>query len=298
MRLNDLLAQLETSLNIAAYRDAWPTLDALNAELTAKASPELRERGNGLLLRGSDEVGEVYTAVFPTAGVLDGIMARALPGSLLISHYPQPYDGRAGFQALSAESVAAFLERGLSLYVLHAPLAYGERMSTWRALARRLSIAIEGQLDTEVGTVGCYGQPHVDAAIRNAFDFASLVYRVEQGLGIKNSQVVRHGSAVVTRVAVVPGDGADVAALQAAWQAGCTAFVTGVLNTEVDDPSAQQRSQRFMLAALQLDMDLIGASIYATCAPGMTLLATWCQSLGLPAAFIEGEPELAEFMEG
>lgn len=298
MRLNDLLAQLESSLNVTAYREVWLTLDALNADLHATASPELRERGNGLLLGGSNEVSEVYTAVFPTADVLDGMTARALPGSLLISHYPQPYEGRTGFQALPAESVMAFQERGLSLYVLHAPLAYGERLSTGRALARRLGIAIEGQLDTEVGTVGCYGPPRVDAAIRNAFDFASLVYRVEQELGIKNSQVVRHGSALVARVAVVPGDGADVAALQAAWQAGCTAFVTGMLNTEINDPAAQQRSRDFMLAALQLDIDLIGASIYATCAPGLTLLATWCQSLGLPAAFIEGEPELPEFLAG
>lgn len=298
MRLNDLLAQLETSLNVAAYREVWPTLATLDSDLYAQASPELRERGSGLLLRGSDEVSEVYTAVFPTAGVLNGVIARALPGSLLISHYPQPYDGRAGFQALPAESVATFQERGLSLYVLHAPLAYGERLSTWRALARRLGVAIEGQLATEVATVGCYGRPHVDDAIRNAFDFASLVYRVEQELGIKNSQVVRHGSEVVGRVAVAPGDGADVAALQAAWQAGCTAFVTGMLNTEIADPEAQRRSRDFLLAALQMDIDLIGASIYATCAPGLTLLATWCQALGLPASFVAGVPELPEFMEG
>lgn len=297
MLLDLIIADIEKTFNTNAYREAWPHLAELNGDVASQASPGFRANGNGLLLRGGDEVSEVYTAVFPTAGVLDGVTARGLPGSLLVCHYPQPYDGRTGFQALPLESLWTFRERGFALYVLHAPLAYSERLSTWRALARKLGIGIEGILRADVGTVGCYGRVLVDNSLQDAFDFESLAHRVEEELEITNSQVYRHGAKDVGRVAIVPGDGAEVAFLEAAQLLGCTTYVTGVIHSSLNSLVAQERSYDFLAAAARLDMDLIGGSVYATCAPGLSVLATWFQALGLPASFVRGEPEMREYLE-
>ncbi len=298
MILDDICRRLDAQFRVNEYRETWPQFALAGVNLRPFASAQFLATGNGLLVRGAVDVPEAYTAVFPSPAVIDHVIARAMAGTLLICHYPLHFDGRRGFLAPTEALLAQAQARGISLYALHAPLAAADTLSTWQALARTLGLAVEGTFQAATGQRGCYGPVQIQPNLRDVFDFDTMVMRVEEALGIRNSQVVENLENVLGRVALVPGDGADPELLTLAANANCHTYVTGILDNPVDDPVVRQRSQAFLSLAQTMGLNLIGASQYTTEAPGLRLLATWLQALGLTANFVPDQPELPEFLIG
>ncbi len=298
MRLDHLVTQLTTEFRVTEFQEAWPQFGLANVGIAAFASPQFLAHGNGLMVQGLPDVAEVYTAVFPSLTVLDQVLARALPGSLLVCHHPLRYDGIQGYLSLSRLDLTRLRDRGVSVYALHAPLAFGERVSTWRALARKLGVEVEGTFRSSNNKLGCYGIPRVPDDLQGVFTFKSMVLRVESELEINNSQVIEHVDRAVGRVALVPGDGADPELVALADELGCHTYITGILDNPIFDQVVRARSQAFLDHARVRALNLVGASHYATEAPGLRVLATWFQALGLTAQFIPDKPELPEFLKG
>lgn len=295
MNLTEFCRRLDEGFHVESVIETWPLLAQSDPALRKFAAPQFLTNGNGLLVQGEPQVEEVYTAVYPTRAVLEYVMGRALPGSVLLCHVPMTLDGRAGYAPPDTASLAELCDAGLSLYILHAPLIWEQRLSTWRSLARAVGIEIEGELMADGKPIGCYGQAEVEPHLLPIFDFSAFLLRVEERLDITNSQVAENLDSVVGRVAVVPGDGGSAELLEQADALHCQTYVTGILDNPIPDPAIRDRSAAFLAQAQARAINLIGASQYATQAPGLRLLATWVQALGLSAAFVPDVPELSEF---
>ncbi|MFN8470616.1 MAG: Nif3-like dinuclear metal center hexameric protein [Anaerolineae bacterium] len=296
MNLNEFCRRLDEEFHVESVIETWPLLAQGDPALQKFAAPQFRTNGNGLLVQGEPQVDEVYTAVYPTRAVVEHVVGRALPGSVLICHIPMRLDGRAGYLPPDPSNLADLKDGGISLYILHAPLVWAPHLSTWRSLARALGIDIEGEIMADGKPVGCYGKVEVEPHLVPIFDFSAFLLRLEERLDITNSQVAENLERVVGRVAVVPGDGGSPELLEQADAFGCQTYVTGILDNPLPDPAIHDRSAAFLSLAATRAINLVGASQYATQAPGVRLLATWAQALGLSGAFVPDVPELAEFL--
>ncbi|MFN8481586.1 MAG: Nif3-like dinuclear metal center hexameric protein [Anaerolineae bacterium] len=296
MNLNEFCRRLDEEFHVESVIETWPLLAHGDPARTKFAAPQFLTNGNGLLVQGEPHVEEVYTTVYPTRAVIEHVTGRALPGSVLICHIPMTLDGRTGYAPPDPVGLADLQEAGVSLYILHAPLIWEPRLSTWRSLARAVGVEIEGELMADGKPIGCYGKVEVEPHLAPIFDFSAFLLRVEERLDITNSQVAENLDGVVGRVAVVPGDGGSPELLEQADALRCQTYVTGILDNPIPDPALHDRSAAFLALAATRAINLIGASQYATQAPGLRLLATWAQSLGLSAAFVPDAPELPEFL--
>ncbi len=296
MNLNEFCRRLDEEFHVDSVIETWPLLAQGDPAFQKFAAPQFLTHGNGLLVQGEVQVAEVYTAVYPTPAVLEHVAGRAFPGSVLICHVPMWLDGRVGYVPPDPNGLAELSERGISLYILHAPLVWAPRLSTWRSLARTVGIEIDGEIMADGKPIGCYGKVDVEPHLAAIFDFSALLLRVEERLDITNSQVAENLDSVVGRVAVVPGDGASPILLEQADALGCQTYITGILDNPMPDPALRDRSAAFLALASTHAINLIGASQYATQAPGMRLLATWAQALGVSASFVPDAPELVEFL--
>jgi hypothetical protein len=109
--------------------------------------PEFVRRFNGLMLRGGEEVNNVFLAVFPTDEVLDQFIEQSIEGDMLFMHhaltmecgYPNVLWGR-GFVPIEHKRLNALKEKKLSVFTCHVPLDYHDFLSTNLAIAESLKV--------------------------------------------------------------------------------------------------------------------------------------------------------------
>ena len=136
MRLDDLVADLDEYFRVRdVENDDWgPTYDALYPEPYWRefAEPAYERRWNGLLVRGSSEVRQARTCVFPS----DAIVAAVEPESLLFSEHPIAFeDDVEGFAPLARETFERLKAEGIGFYHVHAPLDMHPDVSRSRLVA-------------------------------------------------------------------------------------------------------------------------------------------------------------------
>src|SRR4051794_18793936 len=121
--------------------------DEAGIDWRAFVEPLYAQRFNGLVHRGSPEVGRVYGACFPSIDVLDAWLAVADRGDLLVTHHPIDVrngspDGDTwaqGFVPIAPAHLQAIVKRELSLYACHAPMDTSIEVGTAAAIVEALN---------------------------------------------------------------------------------------------------------------------------------------------------------------
>ena len=247
---------------------------------------------NGLMLDNTTAIDRVYTIVFPTQDVLDTIIAkevaRGAPGALIFAHHLLNYEkSERGFAHIPEVQLEELAEHGISYYLCHAPLDCHAEISTATALANVLGIREQERFSPYYGGLaavqGVMGKPITFQA------FAARLAKVTDVAGLRYDQV-RHNGQPVNRVAVVPGNGAEVNLLKLAAELGCDTFVTGQWWFYSDNSYAATQREPIQHIMPEVNLNLLGVSRYATEMVVMRdQMPGWFRDLGFDVEFIPQE---------
>lgn len=224
------------------------------------ATPEFAERFNGLMIRGRDEVGQVFAACFPSAAVLEQWLALARPGDLLITHHPidvriNPPDRRwaEDFAPIGSRHLAAITGRGLSVYAVHAPMDTSREVGTAAAIVAALGGTVEDDFWP-------YGAGGAGLICRVApLSAAELVAAARRIFKVDPVEVAGPQRAVIERIAVVGGCGDRVTEMANAERRGAQAWLTGEIHVRADGEYGRRYADVRAFAE-RTTMTLVGVS--------------------------------------
>ncbi len=224
-------------------------------------TPEFAARFNGLMVRGSEQLGRVYAAAFPSAEILDAWLSQAHAGDLLLTHHPidcRNGDPRGawgeGFVPISPEQLDAITERQLSMYACHTPMDTAEEVGTTAAMVEALAGRVEGVFwEYGAGYAGriCRVAPlSTDELHEQLLRTYDLPYLEQDG--------PRHDR--IEMVAVVAGVGDKVNFMEAAERLGAQAYVTGELHVRIEGEYGRAKYAQVEAFAQRTGMSLLGVS--------------------------------------
>ena len=214
-------------------------------------------RFNGLMLRGSDRVRRIVTAVFPNQEIVDQLVAEGLSETLLVLHHPLFMEtSDRGFLPLPRPQLEALRSVGISMYAVHTPLDVHPALSTRHAWARALQLEdLESCCETDSGFMGLIGH------LPDQLSFSQLAARVSAISGVKDLNSIEGPSA--RRVAILPGGHHPSNCLEA-QQRGCDAVVVGTYFNQVKNEIGAQYREDLESIRPELRVGLIECSHYAS----------------------------------
>jgi putative NIF3 family GTP cyclohydrolase 1 type 2 len=242
-----------------------------------KFEPEFNELFNGLMIKGTPEVKNIYLAVFPTKDVLERFIENGESGDLLFMHHPllmecgDPNgDWGRGFVPIEESLLDQLRNKGLSVYTCHIPMDYHESLGTSQAIAKALNVDITERFihDEKHGCIGIIGnvQPinseDLQRALIHIFDIPYVDFE-----GRKK---------VINKVAIVAGCGDKTHWMQLAEDYGADAYISGEIHCHIDNDYGRRRYKEVIEYASQTSMSLFGVSHSASeYLVKKTLMAPW-----------------------
>ena len=260
--LDDLYQLDSAEPDTSMSRHVPRVFDEAGIDWRAFVEPLYAKRFNGLLRRGSGEVGTVYGACFPSTAVLDAWLAVAQRGDLLITHHPldarsgSPEDDTwaEGFVPIAAAHLSAIAERQLSFYACHAPMDASPTVGTGAAIVE----ALRGRT---VGHFWPYGGGHAGhIADIPALSSGALVERARSIFGVTTVEVRGPMHASLTRIAVLPGVGDQVEQMAHAESLGAQAYLTGELHVRIEGERGRRTFAEVEAFAATTGLTLLGVS--------------------------------------
>ncbi len=226
VHLRDVVGYLDTTLEIAAFKDFCP---------------------NGLQVEGSLEVSTVVTGVSASAELISRAIEQN--ADLIVVHHGLVWGG--GITKIAgpmAQRLRLLLGNDVSLAAYHLPLDKHARLGNNTGLADALALGPNRETfgdvrGTALGLAGSWAQP---------LTRADAVGRIAGGVcrGQQPRFVFPYGPEVVRKVGLCTGAASDL--LEAATGAGCDLFVTGELAERAGD------------LAKELQITLVAAGHYMT----------------------------------
>jgi putative NIF3 family GTP cyclohydrolase 1 type 2 len=288
MRRDALVRMLDEALGVERVRgDDW--VESLSVVYETPLWRDFTEpawvpRGNGLMVRGADEVAHVVTCVFPS----DAILQRVKPRTFVFTEHP--IDDAEGdvFAPISARSFERLRRDGISVYTAHATLDHHPELSPSVLVAAGL-----GLRDQQTFLPIAEGLDGGSAVLGESdHSVTSLATALQATLGAEIPvQVVLAPRERAGRVAVVAGGGAHVSSLEAALAQGCTTFVTGNAASPCGIPFVREIRDAFRQRATEAGVNVIDGTHYGTEKPAQLAMVEWFATRGVTARFEPGRPE-------
>jgi len=239
------------------------------------------ERSMGLVCDFTDEINQVYTAVFPSDNVMSSILADKPNGAMLFLHHPSIWsfqNNELGFTQIDTKWIELFQASKIAIYALHVPLDNYGIHATSKTLAEAIGLDVtEPFAEYGGGLCGVIGKTRCKTANELNEVFASAVgHRAK--LYPYGDKVIRDGL-----VAVVAGGGNDIAMVQSAVAKSVNTYVTGI--TVLNDYSADRHKFN-----KDNRVNIMGGTHYSTEKFACQSMCVYFRKLGLPARFIKDVP--------
>lgn len=246
---------------------------------------------NGLMLDNAAEVDRIYLVVFPTARILDTIIAkeveRGAHGAMIFAHHPLAYDEKgSGFISIPAEQLEELREHRISFYNCHAPLDCHPVTSTGNALANALGLNDIKRFGAyRGGLAGVHGM--VPPIPFNGF--AERLAKVCELPALRYDQILHNGQPV-HHVAVVAGGGGNRQFIDEAISLGIDTYITGHWHLFADNAFSTARREEFKDYLPGLKINLLGASHYSSEMVVMRdQMRNWFSKIDLESVLIKQE---------
>ncbi len=281
MKATQLYEQLEQEFIVSGLSDDWTRIWDSISDLV---SANFKDRSMGLVCDFADHVDKVYTAVFPSIGVFQRILAGNATDAMLFVHHPAVWDIRETpnvFQQMDRESLLEFKRRRISIYNLHVPLDNFGKYSTSVAFARALGIDPIKPFAPYYGAMaGVFGRTSYATIQELKTIFDKMV-----GHTVK---VYHYGTDEIQNglVAVIAGGGLKEAIEEIA-AAKINTFVTGITAKNPYSSSAHEFAEK-------VGINVLGGTHYSTEKFACISIVDYFSSIGLPAEFIADDPVLAD----
>ncbi len=283
--LDQIVHQLNSELDIHSYgsdpgfsRFIPAVYDPLQFDWTSVFENEFAQLFNGLMLRGSAEVENVFLAVFPTEDVLTRFIDESKEGDLLFMHHPLLMEcgdpnGKSGrgFVPIPEKYLLAMKKKRLSVYTCHEPLDYHQRLGTSIAIAQTLHAKIvDGYLPNEKNQnliLLCEIQKtDTDQLIETLKDKFCIPYVDFEGKQLES----------IETIAIIAGCGDKVDWMKEAEMKGAQAYITGEIHCHIDNEYGRMKYSQMLAYVPNTTMSLIGVSHSASEYLVMrTLMKSW-----------------------
>lgn len=284
MKARELYAKLEKDFDLAHCKDDWSEMD-----FNEFVSDNFKNRHMGLLVDNSKEINKVYTAVFPSAEVINKILAKGEKDAMLFVHHPMNWDinrtGGAQFD-IDKELLRKLKENNISVYALHTPLDNFGKYSTCTQLALALGLKIKEPF------YDYFGHQAGVIARTDSRSIDELVGRVEHALGhdVKLWEYGKTGKIRGQLVGVIGGGGLDVQALRELKARDINAFITGVTRKSSDfEPAVKAHNY-----AMANRINIIGGTHYSTEKFACIAMTDYFRLMGLRAEFVTDKPDFED----
>jgi putative NIF3 family GTP cyclohydrolase 1 type 2 len=259
--IDELFRFREIGIDPAFSRFIPMVYDPITYNWRQEFEPEFTELFNGLMIRGDEEVGRVFLAVFPTDEVLTRFISEGSPGDLLFMHHPlvmECGDPRGvwgqGFLPINPDFISQLKEKRLSVFTLHVPLDYSRTISTSDAIAEAFGATVIGEFfKEEKGACGviCEIQTTTtEQLINKCKDIFHIPYTDVEGPTHTN----------ITRIAIAAGCGDKVHVMQEAERLGAQAYLTGEVHCHIDNEYGKRKFEEMKEYCKSTSMSLIGVS--------------------------------------
>lgn len=282
MEAKQLYQQLEKDFITPEMSDDWAQYMDSVADFL---SENFKKRSMGLVCDFATEINKVYTAVFPSAEVMQRILDDGTQDAMLFVHHPSIWDIRKApevFQQMDRDLLQRFKDRKISIYNLHVPLDNFGEYSTSVTLAKALGIKPEKSFASYFGaSCGVFGKTEA-VTVQDLKKRFQDVVRHEVSFYNYGDNEIKEGV-----VAVIAGGGNDVDLLEEIAEAGVNTFVTGI--TIKND-----RSKKAHDFAEKHRINVLGGTHYSTERFACISMIDYFMKLGLPSEFIEDKPVMED----
>lgn len=280
MKAAKLYRQLEKDFITSGMKDEW-------AEFMAPdyLTDEFRKRSMGTVCDFAEDVGKVYTAVFPSVKVMQQVLDYDVRDAMLFVHHPMVWDIRKApdvFQQMDEGLLRQFRERRISIYNLHVPLDNYGKYSTSVTLARALGMQPEKAFAPYFGAL-CGG-----FCSTTILTVEELRERFQEAVGHRVSLYPYGDSAIRdNRVAVIAGGGNERGMLEEVAKAGVNAFVTGITVRNEHSEEAHAYAERN-------GVSILGGTHYSTESFACIAMVDYFKNLGLESSFMDDKPVMED----
>ena len=266
MKTTELIKQLDQYFDIEHIDSDLPFSRVLPREygktdihLSTYFTKTFLEHFHGLLIQGSSEIRHVYLAVFLSNEIVGQLILQDAHDALIFTHHPMDFESNGrGFLPLSQESLEELTKRGLSVYAVHTPLDIHPLTNTSLSIANALhlhnTIRFSEWFNSYAGIIGSLQEP---------MPMQSFLELVRTTLGIQDLWF-HDNNVPVQKIGIIAGGGADVTYMKEARSLGCDTYLSGDILNRVQTPNSLEKRKEFEEQQNQLDLNLIGASHYAT----------------------------------
>ncbi len=153
MNLDSLTRRLDAEFNIASIPPDEPfsrilakIYDAAQIEFRRYVVAQFLQNFHGLMIRNSDIVEKVYSAVFLSGEILDKIFQQNISDTFIFLHHPMDMESsNRGFLPIEEKYFSEMRRRRISVYCLHTPLDIHKSISTSRSIAKALKLQNQQQ---------------------------------------------------------------------------------------------------------------------------------------------------------
>ena len=115
------------------------------SEIESYLTENFKEQQMWLVCDFTDEINQIFTAVFPSKKVVQQIINSGAKNAMLFLHHPMIWDirERPVFKNIDSEALEEFKKNNISIYALHVPLDDFWEYSTSNNLAKVLDIEVQ-----------------------------------------------------------------------------------------------------------------------------------------------------------
>jgi len=285
MKAKKLYESLDNEFELDKLQEGeWSSFD-----LGDYATDSFRKTWMGLVLDNSEEIQKVYTAVFPSAQVIDHLISLDVTDALLFTHHPMvwtPEIEGVPFENMPAKYLEQLKKRRISYYSIHVPLDRNGPYSTTASLARALEIETQREFFDYFGSmVGIIGRTKCKTIIELSEKLKILVGHQLKTWSYGDPKISNQ------RVALVAGGGNDPDVAQEVADLDINTYITGVTKKN----PAWEPGLKFHEICKENRINVIAATHYSTEKFACIAVQKFFNSLGVPSEFIEDEPNFVDY---
>lgn len=227
---------------------------------------DFQTRFDGLMVKGDDNINNIYMAVFPTPDVIDTFLKNAQRGDMFFSHHPiyiengDPHNGIGrGWLPLTIEQIDLFKSNGLSYFSCHSPMDYHMRVGTRAAMIDSLgAMYLSDFFNDGTGPHGLIGfippitTPELADNLLNIFNIPYLDIGGDQE------------NKIISKVAIIAGGADNVEYMKKAEDQNVDAYICGEFNSRFNTPWGLENQQKVNDFLTDTNMVFFGVS-HAAC---------------------------------
>lgn len=217
------------------------------------------EKFNGLMLKNSDDISNIFLTVFLSEEILDKVFSKNINNCLVFTHHPMGMEtSNRGFLPASEKYFQEMKNRKISVYSMHTGLDINNVMSTSLSIANELNLKNLQRYNFDgLGYYGVCGEFLVEKKFNDFILILKTLFGIDDIHYESKFEYVK-------KIGIIAGGGADVKYIKETIALGCDTYLSGDYVNKITNEYSVKKRKEFEEIQDKLDINLIECSHYAT----------------------------------